>query len=100
MATFEANSDTIHATGKMKPCHRPRRKPGAVGATAPVAWVAAQPVKGKSKARALTPAPLPLAGEGRGAKRRRVRVPLIGPAPSSHRARSRSGDNRGRRARG
>ena len=48
-------SETIHATGKMKPCHRPRRKPGAAGAVArhapgflmglwhgfifPVAWI-------------------------------------------------------------
>src|SRR5438270_10712548 len=39
-----ANSDTSLATGKMKPCHRPSQKPGAVAATAPACWVAAQAV--------------------------------------------------------
>src|SRR3954463_6333018 len=40
---LSVKSETIHATGKMKPCHRPSQKPGAAGATAPAAWVAAQP---------------------------------------------------------
>jgi hypothetical protein len=34
MATSLRNSETIQAIGKMKPCHRPSRKPGAAGSTA------------------------------------------------------------------
>ena len=42
-----ANSDTIQATGKMKPCHRPSEEAGRAGATAPAACVAAQAVRGR-----------------------------------------------------
>ena len=43
-------SETIQATGKMKPCHRPSRKPGADGATAAGSCVAAQAERARAPA--------------------------------------------------
>src|SRR4051812_38213250 len=58
MATSGMKSETIQATGKMKPCHRPSRKPGAWGATASWLWVAAQAASniGSSSAKESTKA--------------------------------------------
>src|SRR3954470_12911339 len=53
MATSRTNKETTQATGKMKPCHRPSRNPGASGLTASGACWAAHAVSASVSARVV-----------------------------------------------